>query len=235
MCVMDGGAGDGGPGDAALDAPPDTPILTNSECGAIEAGLRGCWLFEGDLRDESSYGHHLQSLMGIFQPGRVPSSQAIDVSTGLELRLESGDSRNLSSAAGTWQMWINPRTLPASGRMGLIELDGAWGLFLHPDGEIRCRFVIGGADRTLLAPAAVMAGNWHHVACVVSDGESVLYVDGTRRDDNTMVGEIPSSTGTFLIGADAPAAADHFEGTIDSVMVFDYPRSPEQVSVDAEN
>jgi hypothetical protein len=241
------GCADAGPGDAASDAPASdattdgggdatTDARTDGGsppvCDTTDPGLVACWLFEDDLVDETGR-HDLVALAPTFTDSGTSRGQAVEMSMGKELQLVPGTPAP-TFTSGTWQMWLLPSIVPSIGRRGLLELDGSYGVFLYADGFLRCRFTMStGTIATLVSTTRPAAGDWHHLACTVTDGGAQLFVDGVLEDDIADTADLATSTGTFMIGADAPSGTDAFGGDIDSVMLFDYVRSPTQIAADA--
>ncbi len=240
-CVVDAGPGDGAVDapmsdaatDGGSDAAPDagTDGGSPSVCDTTDTGLVACWLFEGNLDDETGR-RDLTAAAPSFTDSGTARGQAVEMSMGHQLQLADGVTPP-SFTSGTWQMWIRPDSVPSLGRRGLLELDGSYGIFLYADGTLSCRMATsGGGDATLRSATSVAPGDWHHIACTATMDSSQLYLDGMA-EDGDVTNALALSSGTFMIGADAPSGSDAFEGAIDSVMLFDYVRTPMQIAADA--
>lgn len=120
----------------------------------------------------------------------------------------------------TYEMWVRPSQLPSTGRVGLVELDGVYGVFIYAGGEVRCRLSLGGLADDPVSTAAVSVGTWTHLACVVDAGVARLYVDGLEADAQSYTSGLPARGGVFTIGSNAPTVDENFIGDIDGVRIW---------------
>lgn len=143
-------------------------------------------------------------------------------------RIEVPDSESLDiSASLAFEAWIRVEDLPEAGRMGIIDNDGQYSLFIYDFDQYRC--AAGGAN-LLVGP--VIRGEWSHVACVhdAAANRLHLYVNGVERDSAGTLGELTTdSTNPIAIGDDSPSFVETFIGAIGGVRVWSTVRSAEQL------
>jgi hypothetical protein len=126
----------------------------------------------------------------------------------------------------TLEAWIRPDRLPASGeRMGILDEEDHFGLFLLPGGAVNCSS--SGADA--LVSAAVAVGRWTAVACTASANNLVLWIDGVARAQGQMDGNSNGTPTTLGIGGNLPSG-DPWEGLIDNVRVWSSARTAQQIA-----
>ncbi|MDO9464987.1 MAG: LamG domain-containing protein [bacterium] len=77
-------------------------------------------------------------------------------------------------------------------------------------------------------------GVWYHIACICEDGILKIYIDGEEIKSSEETGAIIGKGSDILtIGAYMSGAAYGFNGIIDEVKIYDYPRSPLDIVKDA--
>jgi hypothetical protein len=217
-CV--GALADSGP---SIDAPaPDAP--RPPLCDPDDPDLVGCYPFEGDAQDGSSYGNHGVETGITYVQG--VDGLAMSGTAGSEIRIAESESLDVHNV--TIEMWIHPTSLPSGGsddrRYGLFDNDGQYGFFLHPGGDLRCT-----ANGALTIPGAVAIGAWRHVACTYDGTTVTVYLDGEPAGANETGGDLGTGVDNgSSIGADTPPG-DSFVGHIDSVRVWRIPRTASEV------
>jgi hypothetical protein len=207
-------------GDAGVDAPVDAgPPF----CDASDTSLVLCVQFENEVRDESSYAQPIvESGSVAFGPGK--HGQAVVVGDTTTLHMTDGPAWRYTAL--TVEMWIRPDALPASGgRMGLLDKDASFGVFLYSDGSVAC---IMGAT----ASAVVLTvGTRTHVACVNDGTTTKLYADGVESASAT--GAVAASTSTIAIGGNNPSG-DPLVGALDELRVTARALSATEIAADAK-
>jgi len=238
--AADIGAVDAPPADGPLqDAwPADIPTADawpydggTLACDSGLVALVACYTFdEGEstatIVDHSAFGNDGDRIGGSFVAGwqglalrfpadsvTVPDSASLDVTA--QLTIEAN---------------IYPTALPTSGRQGIFDNQGHYGLFLHPAGQTRCT----AAGQTLASPeGAIAAARWQHVACTYDGSALRLFVDGTELALGNPSGDIVGSGTTgSAIGQNSPTG-DHFVGLIDNLRVWNVSRTPQELRQDA--
>jgi hypothetical protein len=214
----------------APDAAPAVPdaALTPSPCDRPAPTLAACYRFEAltapvQPHDDSGNGNHGVATGVRFVAGRPGAGQAIVTSATSSVRIPDSESLDPSEAL-TLEAWVRPTTLPLSGRAGLLDNNGQYGLFVASTAEVRC--AIG---NNVLAGLHIQAGDWTHVACSF-DGETIaLYQDGrlivSAESDETL---ITGRTDGLAIGQNSPDG-DPFDGALDDVHIWSTARSPAQI------
>lgn len=209
------------PIDAAVPPPPATGFCPN------DPNLVGCFRFENDLVDESPARQVATGTDIAYAVGR--NGQALSVSTATRLRI--AETPTLDFKRFTMEVWLYARSLPAAGtRMGILDNQDQYGLFVYPGGSIRC----GAGPNQLFAPAgAIRVGEWIAVACSVDETFVTVRVGGILAASGP--GQIVPTGGTLglTIGGNTPQAGlvqpDPFNGLIDNLRIWSRVRSTSEL------
>lgn len=178
-------------------------------------------------RDATAYGNNAANAPPGLNPSAIVGAGArFNGAAGLTVPA----SPSLATAAAgslTLGAWVKQDAAAADGSVierlgaaGSIRLGIAQGV---PYAEVR-----GGSAARIMAPAAIAAGQWTHLA-VTADGKTItLYVNGKSVATGAAV--LPALDGATMIGgvADAP-----FTGDLDEVRVSKIARSADLIAVDA--
>ncbi|MEL6107215.1 MAG: CARDB domain-containing protein, partial [Planctomycetota bacterium] len=135
--------------------------------------------------------------------------------------------------ANEWTVaaWVNPNTVPATGRVGLVGGDSAgrdWSIGIR-DGV----YVANYKNGTFLSSGVnATPGVWNHVAATLRGSDLFLYIDGVEQATvNIGAAYTPTTSGT-RIGSTTFNNAGFFDGRIDEVSVVERSVSdPEIVSL----
>jgi len=233
-----GGATDAGedPGSSGINSidsgPPPTggappvdmgppPTTAKDQCPTGEQALALCLRFENSTRDESSRGLSLSVQRVGFDSG--PTGAALALGDTSLVKVE--DHQALHGPSFAIEAWVRPSRLPTgSQRMGIVDNEGRYGLFLLPGGTLACYAGSGSVQ----AADVVDAGAWTSVGCV-SNGQTLsLWVQGTRR---AQAGHTPAATGPSLgvtIGSNNPSG-DNLVGLVDNVRLWSGARSQDEL------
>ncbi len=111
-------------------------------------------------------------------------------------------------------LWARP-DMRRGNRMGLVDREGSWGIFIQPAGTVECN--IYGSTRIL--SAAIPLDTWTHVACVFDAGTVRLYVGGTEVA-STMTGTMAAGSSRVQIGQNCCDGADEFRGDLSDVRFY---------------
>ncbi|WP_437607018.1 LamG-like jellyroll fold domain-containing protein [Sorangium sp. So ce834] len=233
-------AGDIGeaPAEAPVDAPAEDPVEVPGEepaeepvdepaeepaalCDAADPSLIACFAFEGDPGDGSLHRFKPEQAKNLsYEPGK--GGQALRVTRGSRLRFRHDAA--WTAPAMTIDVWINPASLPKSGRYAVIDSGGKPSIFLMPSGEIRCTM---GVERNV--PYSIVPGAWTHIACL-SDGQTQrLYVNGVEIDRSSSGAVLASGEQPIFIGSEEPSGGDEFDGLLDSLRIFGRTLAPEEI------
>jgi hypothetical protein len=219
---------------AALpDAPPDAALAPDAAptppfCNPGDSTLVACYDFEetdAPLLDGSSYGNDGKEVHDVLSVAGPPGhGQAIAFNPESVAAVVDAASLNLRSS-GTLELWLRAASPPpAGGRFGLVDNNGQYGLFLGPDGTVRCSM-----SSTVPIALHVVPGVWTHIACTYDGTTMRLYQDGVLGNATpTTVTMTDGSTDGIRIGANSPDG-DVLDGAIDGLRIYSVARSAAQV------
>ncbi|HTJ46332.1 MAG TPA: LamG domain-containing protein [Kofleriaceae bacterium] len=226
---------DSAPGtpDAPIVTTPDAAVTTAKPCPKDDA-LVACYRFEtGDVskepHDDSKYKNDGLASAVTFTAG--PTSHGLAMSFGPTSTTSIPDSASLDVSQITIELWLYVNNLPPQGgRAGLVDNNNQYGLFLAPDGGVRC--VIGSATDIGLA---IPTKTWTHVACTYDGSAITLYQNGLPGAVVITNLGIPTTSidGMGLgqnVGGGTP---DHLDGALDDVWIWNRPRAQTDLCVDA--
>jgi hypothetical protein len=234
---MDAGASDRAPRDGGFDAAgseqsadasapePDAaqPVDAGMPLCSHDPALVVCYPFDGDALDHGPRGNDLTVDMVSWDPsGGVLLSSASTLSR--EHRPE------LVHTNVTALLWVRVDDMPATGRAGIVDHDGQFGIFVHPGGELRCNIAGSGA---MSAQNALQEGQWHHVACLSEGAHAHLYVDGTEVATVAGTTNRTPAESALHVGENSPDGNDQLIGAIDNLRILDAEWSAAQVAEDA--
>jgi hypothetical protein len=204
-------------------APPPPPF-----CTPADTALVACYDFEdpdAPLLDGSSYGNDGSDVHDVLlvsgPPGR---GQALAFSALSVAAVADDASLNLRTAA-TLELWVRATSLPpAGGRAGLVDNNGQYGLFLAPDGQVRCSM-----SSSVPIALKVVPGVWTHIACTY-DGQTMrMYQDGVPASSTpTSITMNDGSADGMRVGANSPSG-DVLDGAIDGLRIYSVARTDEQI------
>lgn len=200
---------------------PDTPEVGPPFCDATDTTLIGCYRFEGNGNDESAFKNNLTAT-GVTYPGGV-SGKAL--SLGGAAKVSAPDTASLAvTNALTIELWVKLSSLPTSGRMGLVDDDGRFGLFVYPPGVARAT-----SPAQLDTPSSLPTKTWTHVAFTYDGATMTLYVNGTSVATSAIVGTFGAPSGSGLaVGMNSPSG-DVLDGAIDSLRLYRVARTAKQI------
>lgn len=190
-------------------------------CDDLDPTLIGCFRFEGNGKDESSYMNDLTVVGATYVPGVDGQAIAFGPST----RVTIVDTPSLAVTTQlTIELWLRLRTLPSTGRMGLVDDDGRFGLFVYPPGTARAQSPMPLDTATNLATAT-----WVHVAYTF-DGETMtMFLGGKVSSTQSAPGAFGGASGAGMaIGGNSPSG-DPLDGDIDSLRLYRVARTPKQI------
>jgi hypothetical protein len=212
--------------DADADSPDVAPLPF---CDSSDATLIACYRFEQAEHamqpwDESKYGHHGTATKVAYAAGPPGAGKAIVVDNMSLVRVPYFATLGVTSQL-TIEAWIKVRTLPATGRAGIVDDNGRYGLFIHPMGILQAT-----APTALYSAPIITTGVWLHVAYTYDGAKQVLYVSGLQITSQALAGgTYGMSDGSGLaIGSNSPSG-DPLDGSIDSVRIFKVARTPAQI------
>lgn len=201
----------------APTSPPPTPTPTPAPlCDPDDTTLLACFGFEGNVSDGSSFGRIPTTASVGYGAGIDGSALVLTATTGFVLP----DASELDPPNQTFEVWLNADVLPAATlRMGIMDKDGQYGVFLRSDGSLTCS--CSGATLATTPAGAVSAGTWHHVACNLAPAGQRIYVDGVLAA--SVASACDPSTGAdsgVYIGENGTAGDDQFLGRFDRLRIW---------------
>lgn len=200
--------------DSAVD--PGPPF-----CDPTDTTLVACYRFDGDTKDGSSFKNDLTATGVSYVTG--VSGGALSLSP--TARVTAPDTASFAvTNAMTIELWVRARTLPSAGRVGLIDDDGRFGMFVYAPGVPRVT-----SPAALDAPAALVAGTWTHLAFTYDGTTMTLYVNGAAAAKQVIAGMFGTASGSGVaVGMNSPSG-DVLDGELDSLRVFRVERSAAQI------
>jgi len=199
----------------------DTPEVGPPFCDATDTTLVACYRFEGNAKDQSAFKNDL-SASGVSYVAGV-SGKALSLSPTAKVTAPDTASWAVTTAM-TIELWVRPRSLPATGRMGLVDDDGRFGFFVYPPGVVRAM-----SPAALDTPLPLVVGAWTHVAFTYDGAKMTLYVNGAAVATQAIVGTFGAPSGNGIaVGMNSPSG-DVLDGELDSLRVFRIARSAKQI------
>src|SRR5262249_19869861 len=147
-------------------------------------------LASGILLDESVNGNN-GTVAGITIEGG-PIGEAAAFAADSAISVPANHATDFPSQM-TMELFVRIDALPQGVRAGILDRDGQWSIFLLDDGSMRC-----GAGEFYAFWDNPTLAEWMHVACVIGDGHTLLYVNGVVIADTPGVTEIATGFTTPL-------------------------------------
>ena len=192
--------------------PSPTPTV-GPFCDAADADLGACYRFESNGVDESQYAVNATLTAVAFAPFNGGDAVELFAGSGIEV----ADSNVWDGPGLTVEMFVRADSLPATGRVGLLDKDGQMGIFLRPDGRIYC---VSGGVGLVTTTSAIATAVWTHVACVIAPATIELHLDGVLDAATIPTGAIGANGGPIRIGEESPTGNDQLLGGLDSLRVW---------------
>ena len=195
-----------------------------SLCDSSDPALIACFDFEGVIADGSSHAQPVE-VSGPTAYVAGIHGQALGVEELTRLHVPSGPAWTYGSL--TVELRFRPAALPAAGaRAGLLDKEGAFGVFLHSDGSVSCTMGV------VISAGVATVQEWSHLACVSDGNAVVLYVDGMPKITATVGAPPPQTDQVVAVGGNSPDG-EPFVGAIDDVRVLARALSPDEVASSA--
>jgi hypothetical protein len=205
-----------------VDAAPDA--LVAPFCDATDTSLIACYELDGNVNDASANMLNAQTTSVTFTAGH----RGMAMQFGATSAADVADSAAFDVTAITIEAWINPSELPTTGlRMGILDVNGQYGFFLHETGQLRCV-----ASAAAQVPANVPINAWTHVACTYEPPVVTIYVNGAPLASVAGGGALPMGLNGMSIAGDNPSGS-RLIGLIDDVRLWSRARTANEICVDA--
>ncbi|MFT3700646.1 MAG: LamG domain-containing protein [Kofleriaceae bacterium] len=214
--------------DGARDAGNDAKLLdayVAPFCDSRDQDLVACYEFENNLTDGSSH-HNDGTANATYGAGKVGNALVINTTNGIDI----ADSSSFDVTDLTIEAWIYPTAIPLAGqRAGILDNDGQYGFFLHPNGDLICS-----AGGSVTAQAGIAANAWTHVACTHTNNTVAIYVAG-KLVNSAGATALPtgSTSGITLGGNNPPNGGSPLTGSLDQLRLFGTGRAPVDLCHDA--
>ena len=223
-----GGAGNasGGAGGAGNDASSSSTGMGGMPpvafCDPKDDTLLACFQFNGDFDDHSGRANPVTITEMSFASGKDGEGANFQVDKASSLTMPSAEHWNVTEY--TAELWFNVRSIPlGTERMGLVDSNGRWGLFLYANGEVRCS-----RNGTTAYWFGASTNTWTHVACVLANDTLSIFINGRKQMSTSgVVNPLPNMEINAL-GGDAPSG-DVVDGILDSVRIWNKPRTDKEI------
>lgn len=156
---------------------------------------------------------------------KFDGSQVISIPANGAVHLSAGKGFTVSA----WVRIANPQSdayvaqLADQGRELVLGIKGT---------QAYARYAAGGAPVTVTQSGQLSAGDWHHLALRIGDGQLTLFVDGA--DAGHASAQAQEIGGTLTIGG-AAAGASYFTGELDELEVSNTARASEWIKAAARS
>ena len=206
--------------DGDVDAPLDIATTAPFCDAANEPALVGCWEFEQNTNDASGDGNDATAANVGYAVGKVGQAVVLQANSSLVV----GDRASLEPQHLTVEAWLKPaQTPPSSGRWGMIDSDGAYGIFITAT-TILCTF-----NGSLTVTVTLPVNAWTHLACT-TDGATVrMYVDGLPTMLTAAGAPLATGNANGVVLAGNSPTGDTFVGAVDQMRVWSEARTQEQI------
>jgi hypothetical protein len=197
-------------------------------------GLVGYWKFdegEGTIAlGSSGYGNNGTLLNGpTWVDGRYGKALSFD---GVNDYVEVTQSSSLDIANSvSVTAWVYPKAFPASGIILSRWYDGT-----NPDRGIVLHLMPGSYhfgviddNNHLYVPFSFEINKWYYLAATWDGSVSKAYVNGVEIGSRSTSGSFTNQNLNLGIGSDINPINEHFNGTIDEVMIYNRALSEEEV------
>jgi glucose/arabinose dehydrogenase/PKD repeat protein len=218
----------------ATSAGPWVMLPGNVE--AQTAGLAAAYAMDegagSSLTDHSGNGNVGTLLNGpVWTTGRHGGALQFD-GTDDRVRIPDANSLDLTTAA-TFEAWVYPTAAPSGWRTILQKEVEAY-FFCASGGESRP--VAGGTVNSsccpqAVAPAALAANTWTHVAATYDGSQLRLYINGAQVASRPTTGAFAVNALPLWMGGNA-VYGEHFRGKLDDVRVYGRALSAAEVQTD---
>lgn len=205
-----------------VDAAPDARAIPF--CDTSDPSLVACYELDGNANDATANVLHAQVTGVTWPAGRRGLAMEFTASSAADVP----DSTAVDVSALTIDAWIRPTQLPAAGlRMGILDVNGQYGLFLHEAGQLRCA-----TSAAVQVAANIAINTWTHVACTYELPTVTVYVNGLPVASVAGGGALPMGVNGMSIAGDNPSGS-RLIGLIDDVRLWSRARTPAEICVDA--
>ena len=191
-------------------------------------------MMDGDLADSSGNQHHARAEGAKAVAGRHGFDNTAYQFNGVADVVRGQYSSGLSfDNAITLSLWFNAE--PKGGQGGvLIDVSGkqsSSAIVLSESGQLRAGTSLAGKAATELVSAKTYNdGHWHHVAYIVDEKGSRLFVDGVLDVSKKSAAISLGNIDAFSLGGKEKSSQHSFKGRIDELRVYDRRLNQDEVA-----
>lgn len=205
-----------------------------------QRGLLAQWLFEDNLYDESPNMMDAATNLAstTYANGRTEGKKALNLFAGnryVQLPYEVAASDEMTITL--WVKWSNMQNWQ---RIFDFGNDPEHYMFLTPansyTGVMRFAIKNGGDEQTVDCKQKLPLSVWKHVAVVIGNDSTTIYIDGQKAGSSTGITIKPSDIHPSLnyIGRSQFSADPYFRGYLDECRIYNYALSADDVVQDME-
>ncbi|MCA9634662.1 MAG: LamG domain-containing protein [Myxococcales bacterium] len=191
---------------------------------ADDPALVGCYHFPGDVADALIDGSIYAN------DGTLALAPIIDGAPGLGYAAATDASSVLKvvddpmsygpldlKGSITMMAAVYLAELPPAGRVGVLDKEAQYSLFIGPDGDVLCK--VGAFN--LPSGVQVPLATWTHVACTFDGALVTIYLNGSLHAQIPHPDVLQSlEQGDLVLAGDSPGPADPLLGAIDNVEIW---------------
>jgi hypothetical protein len=197
-----------------------------------QKGLVGHWKFDGNAKDSTP-----NQLKGTNNGADLTTDRKGQSNKAYDFVSANSDYITLPSGTGNYTSgfaitgWL--KTTTTSNGRPLINRRGGttqYDIFLDNSGT-NIAIYTGGGSWVTWTNATVNDGSWHHIALVFSSSTSAtMYFDGVSKGGKTLSPAISSQSVTAVIGANTGGSANHFNGQMDDIRLYNRTLSAAEIT-----
>jgi len=192
------------------------------------------YAFTGNAKDGSTYANHASVAGAFLTQDRFGWANNAFVFDGVQSAIRAENASQLNTPTATISFLIKVDELPAQGEGYVLSFGGwqeRWKISLPPHGKpvFTTNHTGGISDMDAGTPLAL--GVWQHVAFVHNGAKDLIYINGVLANEKDVVGTLNSTTHPLGIGYDPIDNANYFKGTLDEVLIFDFPLDATQIAL----
>ena len=131
----------------------------------------------------------------------------------------------------TVSFWVKPESSAVS--RALFVKNNELRIVTNSSSQPLCQIYSGGAWQTAAtSSSAIQVGSWSHVACSYDRSNLKIFVNGVQTGSQSLSLRLDDASTVFKTGEDDGGTYSDFQGTIDDVRVYNYARTPKQITED---
>jgi hypothetical protein len=204
-----------------------TPVVPGSAAPATDTtGLVAAYNFnDGTATDNTGLGHNGVLTGTTTAAGKFGNALSFN---GTSDRIAIADANDLDFTTGmTLEAYVKPSTVTDWRTVMLKQTtDGlAYALYVSDQAQHAAGFIrISAIDRDVREDNPLPLNTWSHVVVTYDKAGSrlQLWVDGIKKDERVITGDITTSTGSLYIGGNT-FWGEYFGGQIDNIRLYNRP------------